>query len=83
MSNWAIVKDNIVIDMIVSDSKEYVENNFDAEILEDDGYIGIGWTNIDGSWKAPYPADGLTYTWNDETKRWDIVFSPDEESIVE
>jgi hypothetical protein len=83
MSNWLIIKDNVIVDAVVSDSKAFVENNFDGEVIEDDECMGIGWTNITGYWKAPYPTDGLEYIWDEELKKWNLVFSPPEDSIIE
>jgi hypothetical protein len=83
MTNWLIIKDNVVVNSVVADSKEYVEENFEGTVVEDNGTIGVGWTDIDGSWKSPYPTDGLEYIWNEEAMVWDIVYSPEEEPIVE
>jgi hypothetical protein len=82
MSNWLIIKNNVVVDMIVADSIDYVKSNFDGEVIEDNGYAGIGWTNIDGSWKSQYPSDGKDYLWNEDLKIWELVFSEEEESVV-
>jgi hypothetical protein len=83
MTNWLIIQDNVVVNAIVADSKEYVEENFDGTIIEDNGTIGVGWTDIDGSWKSPYPTNGLEYIWNEEFKVWDVVHSPEEDVPVE
>jgi hypothetical protein len=73
MANWFVIKDDIIIDFIIADSKEYVENSFSAEALEDDGIKSIGWTRASGIWQAPYPVDGLEYTWDIELNQWSLV----------
>jgi len=84
MTNWNVVKDNVVIDSIVAESKDFVEELYsDCTILEDDGFVGIGWTNTDGSWKAQYPTDDLEYHWNEEFKVWELSNAPEEVLIVE
>jgi hypothetical protein len=83
MTNWLIIQDNVVVNAIVADSKEYVEENFDGTIIEDNGTIGVGWTDIDGLWKSPYPTNGLEYIWNEEFRVWDVVHSPEEDVPVE
>jgi hypothetical protein len=73
MPNWFVIKDNKIIDFIVADSKEYVEQEFSAEVLPDDGIKAIGWNRLSGDWKAPYPTDGLEYIWDIELNRWVLV----------
>jgi hypothetical protein len=83
MTSWIIIKDNVVIDAIVADSKTYVENVFpNSTITEDNGIIGVGWKKDNGIWKAPYPTDGNTYSWNSATNFWDLTI-PDDTFIVE
>lgn len=83
MTSWIIIKDNVVIDAIVADSKTYVQNLFpDSTVVEDDGIVGIGWEKSNGLWKSPYPTDGNTYTWNSITNSWDLDM-PKETFIVE
>jgi hypothetical protein len=84
MTTWHIIEDDSVINSIVADSKEIVEDIYpNSIIVEDDGIIGVGWVKENDLWKAQYPIDGLEYIWNEEEKRWDLVPSPEEESIVE
>lgn len=70
MGVWLVVKDDTIVDIIVADSKEYVEETFSTEVLPNDGIKGVGWTRSSGSWQAPYPTDGLEYIWDDQIKRW-------------
>lgn len=70
MPNWLIIQNDTIVDAIVSDSQEYVEQTFSAEVLPDDGIKGIGWTRTSGAWQAPYPTDGLEYTWDLEFNNW-------------
>ena len=85
MSNWFIVKNNTIMDVVVADSKEYVEQTFSSEVMPDDGIKGIGWTSSSGDWQAPYPTDGLEYTWNAESNSWIPVLltMPEETFIIE
>ena len=85
MPNWFIIKDNIIIDVVVADSQEYVEQTFSAEVLPDDGIKGIGWTRATGVWQAPYPSDGLEYVWDSESNSWTLIplTMPEETFIVE
>jgi hypothetical protein len=84
MTIWHIIENDSVIDSLVADSKEIIESIYpDSTIVEDDGTIGVGWVKENDIWKAQYPTDGLEYNWNEEEKRWDLVFSPEEESVVE
>ena len=84
MKNWNIIENDSVIDSIVADSIEIVQEIYpNSTVVEDDGVIGVGWIKQNDSWIAPYPTDELEYTWNEEEKRWDLVFSPEEELVVE
>ena len=83
MANWHIVDNDVIINSIVADSKEFAESLFpDYLVVEDDGVIGIGWTKESGEWKAAYPTDGKVYFWSEEVRRWELENSPPEESIV-
>ena len=73
MPNYLVIKNNKVIDALVADSKEYLEQIFTDEIIEDDGIVGIGWERKPEGWIAPYPKDGLAYTWNQELLVWELV----------
>jgi hypothetical protein len=85
MPNWFVIKDNTIIDFIVADSKEYVEQEFSAEVLPDDSIKAIGWTRLSGDWKAPYPTDELDYIWDTELNRWVLVplTIPEDTFIIE
>lgn len=84
MTIWNIISNDEVINSVISDSKEFVESLYpEHEVIEDDGIIGTGWKKEGGVWKAPYPASGLEYIWNNEYNTWDLVKSPEEEPIVE
>lgn len=85
MPNWLIIQNDIIVDAIVSDSQEYVEQTFSAEVLPDDGIKGIGWTRTSGTWQAPYPTDGLEYTWDSEINCWVLVplTIPEDTFIIE
>ena len=73
MTNWAVIKDNKIINRIVADSKEIAEQVTGLEIIDDEGWIQIGFEKFNDSWRAPMPTDGLEYTWNDITRSWILV----------
>jgi hypothetical protein len=84
MTNWHIIENDSIIDSIIADSKEIVESIYpNSIIVEDDGIMGVGWAKENDLWKAPLPSDELEYSWNEEEKRWELLLSPEEESIVE
>lgn len=53
--NYAIIKDNKVINVIVSDSKEIAEEVTGLEAVETTGQPWIDWARIDGQWVEPQP----------------------------
>jgi hypothetical protein len=74
MTNWFVVENNTITNVLVSDSKEFLEEqNPDAEIIEHNEYAGIGWIRTELGWRSIYPEDGNEYTWNDEIKGWELV----------
>jgi hypothetical protein len=84
MAIWHVVDNDNVINSIIADSKEFVESLYPGlAVVEDDGVIGVGWSKQTGDWIAPYPTDGNEYIWNETDKFWELVLSPEEESIVE
>lgn len=70
MTNWAIIKDNKIINRIVADSKEIAEQVTGLEVIDDEDWIQIGFEKFNDSWRAPYPTDGLEYTWDDIAHFW-------------
>ena len=85
MPNWFVIKDNTIVDVIVADTKEYVEDLFLSEVIEDDGIKGIGWILTPDGWRAPYPAGGIQYTWNSELNIWipESPTMPEDTFVVE
>lgn len=73
MANWAIIKDDKVINRIVADSKEIAEAVSGFEAIDDEGWIATGFEWTPDGWRAPYPTDGKDYIWNDEYKFWVLV----------
>lgn len=53
MTNFAIIEDNKVINVIVADSTEIAAEVTNKEILETIGEPWIDWTRTDGVWSAP------------------------------
>lgn len=83
MTIWHLIKDDEIIDSVVAESKDFIENQFpDYEVIEDDGIIGKGWKKTEGKWSLEYPTDGKSYIWNEELHCWQIVYSPDEDSVI-
>jgi hypothetical protein len=54
MANYAIVENDVVINVIVADSKEIAEDVTGAEALEITGQPWIGWQRVDGEWVDPF-----------------------------
>lgn len=57
MPNFAIYKDNVILNVIVADSKQIAEEVTGASAIETDGNPWIDWTLIDGVWTAPLPPE--------------------------
>lgn len=53
--NYAIIKDNKVINVIVADSKEIAEEVTGLEAVETTGQPWVNWARIDGQWVEPEP----------------------------
>ena len=52
MTNFAIIEDNKVINVIVADSAEIAAEVTNKEILETTGEPWIDWTRTNGVWSA-------------------------------
>ena len=70
MLKWFIINDNVIIDIIVSDTKEFLEDVFKTEVIPNDGIMGIGWTRTENGWIPPYPTDGKEYILDSTFNRW-------------
>lgn len=53
MPNFAIYKDNVILNVIVAESKEIAEEVTGANAIETTGNPWIDWTLVDGVWTAP------------------------------
>lgn len=53
MTNYAIIEDNKVFNVIVADSAEIAIEVTGKEVLETTGEPWINWTRTDGVWSAP------------------------------
>ena len=53
--DYAIIKDNRVINVIVADSKEIAEELTSLEAVETTGQPWLDWTRVDGQWVEPQP----------------------------
>ena len=70
MTNFAIYKDDVILNVIVADSKEIAEKVTKYNAIETDGNPWIGWTLIDGVWTAPPEPEPIieeevVQTWNE------------------
>lgn len=53
MPNFAIYKDNVVINVIFAENKEIAEQVTGMSSVETEGVPWINWTLIDGEWVSP------------------------------
>lgn len=53
MADFAIIKDNKVINVIVANNKETAEEITGLEALETDGSFWTGWTRVGNIWVEP------------------------------
>jgi len=53
MSNFAIYQDNVIVNVIVADSKEIAEQVTGMNAIETNGSPWIGWTKQGDTWVAP------------------------------
>lgn len=53
MSNFAIYQDNVIVNVIVADSKEIAEQITGMSAIETNGSPWIGWTKQGDTWVAP------------------------------
>ena len=71
MNTFLIIENNKIIDLVLSESENYVKNKYpNNEFLKNEKKISIGWEKIDNVWKSPYIEDGLDYFWDQETSSW-------------
>lgn len=61
MPNYAIYDDDIILNVIVAESKELAESVSGKNALETDGSPWIEWTKINGSWAPPKPYNSWTW----------------------
>jgi hypothetical protein len=73
MPNYLIIENNIVINMIIADSKEIAELATGLEVIESVSELpSIGYTRSNGSWIPPQPFQSWTFDgigWNSPTER--------------
>lgn len=79
MSEYALVKDNIVANIVVSDSREFINNLYaaDYDIYESGGERGeamIGSDMLDGKFRDPQPYP--SWIWNTEAWEWEAPVPP-------
>jgi hypothetical protein len=53
MTNYAIIEDNKVLNVIVADSAEIAAEVTGKEVVEATDGLWIDWTRTDGVWSAP------------------------------
>ena len=69
MKNWIIVENDIVINLIIADTKEIAQEVSGKEAIGDNGYICIGWDRKSGEWKSPQPYN--SWIWDSNLKNWE------------
>jgi hypothetical protein len=84
MSNFAIIENGIVVDVIICENKEIAQSITNKECVEypDDDLIGIGyiWNNAYNRYlgDSPHPL----WEWNQNEKRWQAPFEkPNEDKL--
>jgi hypothetical protein len=86
MADFAVVKDNKVLNIIVCDSLDVAKNLTGLDIVETTGEPWIDWTLIDGvwapptpfdswvwsgtEWQSPIPKPGIDYEWSEDNMEW-------------
>lgn len=55
MANYAIIENDVVINVIVAESKEIAEEVTGLEVVETIGQPWAGWQRVDGEWVDPNP----------------------------
>jgi hypothetical protein len=70
MPNYFVIENNVITNVVVSETKEIIENILNTEIMEDDGIMSIGWTRTDNNWIPPYPSDEKEYILDTSINRW-------------
>jgi hypothetical protein len=59
MNNFAVIKDETIINVIVADNAETaLKYGGGTEVLETTGQPWIGWTLVDGEWIDPTVTEG-------------------------
>lgn len=71
MTDWAIIENDIVTNVIVADSKEIAESITGKEAVECPRNIGIGCDRVNGVLRPKKPEGN--FIWNEETLSWDEV----------
>ena len=51
--NFAIIENDVVINVIIAESAEVAAEVTGKEVLETTGQPWIDWTRVDGVWSAP------------------------------
>lgn len=72
MANWAIINNNVVINIIVADTKEIAEQATQATAIEYDANrpVARDWYLENGIWYAPKPTDDKNYKWDESMLSW-------------
>ena len=62
MSNWLIINNNKIVNVIEAESQEIAESITGMTVELDDQIRGTGWENVNNSWRPPQPDPSAT--WN-------------------
>jgi hypothetical protein len=55
MNTYLVIKDNTIINTVVWDGESDWTAPEGTTVEVSPGYVGIGWTRVDGNWIAPEP----------------------------
>jgi len=75
MSEYAVIKNDAVINAVIADNKATVEAlNPDATVVEitPTNNLGVGWFKLDGQWVSPKPFE----SWVRRDNRWNAPIDP-------
>jgi hypothetical protein len=71
MMNIALVKNNVIENIVIVESLESTADLFpeyEVQTLVEDNIIGIGWYRVDSLWYPPKPSE--SHVWNEERWTW-------------
>lgn len=71
MSNFAVYETDVIVNVLVADSKKIAEQVSGMSAIESvNGNPWIGWTLHEGGWRAPEPTDAGSWVWVADLGAW-------------